>query len=66
MRIDVVEIDEAIVSMATDWFNFVTDDLLSVTVADGLEYIHQLDHTGTHTHTQPFYCSSVICPGPPG
>jgi len=20
----------------------------------------------THTHTQPFYCSSVICPGPPG
>ena len=20
----------------------------------------------THTHTQPFYCWSVICPGPPG
>jgi len=20
----------------------------------------------THTHTQPFYCSSGICPGPPG
>ena len=22
--------------------------------------------THTHTHTQPFYCSSGICPGPPG
>ena len=22
--------------------------------------------SGTHTHTQPFYCSSEICPGPPG
>jgi len=22
--------------------------------------------TYTHTHTQPFYCSSGICPGPPG
>jgi len=20
----------------------------------------------THTHTQPFYCWSGICPGPPG
>ena len=23
-------------------------------------------NTHTHTHTQPFYCSSGICPGPPG
>jgi len=46
VRIDVVEIDEAIVSVATDWFNFVTDDLLTVTVADGLEYIQQLDRNG--------------------
>jgi len=23
-------------------------------------------YTHTHTHTQPFYCSSGICPGPPG
>jgi len=22
--------------------------------------------THTHTHTQPFYCWSGICPGPPG
>jgi len=22
--------------------------------------------THTHTHTQPFYCSSGICPGLPG
>jgi len=41
-----VEIDEAIMSVATDWFNFVTDDLLTVTVADGLEYIQQLDRNG--------------------
>ena len=24
------------------------------------------DSTHTHTHTQQFYCSSGICPGPPG
>ena len=24
------------------------------------------DDLQTHTHTQPFYCSSGICPGPPG
>ena len=24
------------------------------------------DALTTHTHTQPFYCSSGICPGPPG
>jgi len=23
-------------------------------------------YTHTHTHTQPFYCSSGICPGQPG
>jgi len=28
---------------------------------------NQLTFTDTHTHnTQPFYCSSGICPGPPG
>jgi len=29
---------------------------------------HHIDHQRlhTHTHTQPFYCSSGICPGPPG
>jgi len=46
VQIDVVEIDEAIVSVASDWFDFTADDLLTVTVADGLEYIRQLDHTG--------------------
>ena len=24
------------------------------------------DSNGKHTHTQPFYCWSGICPGPPG
>jgi len=46
VQIDVVEIDETIVSVATDWFNFTTDDKLTVTVADGLQYIQQLSHTG--------------------
>ena len=46
MEIDVVEIDEAVVSVATDWFNFTTDDRLRISVADGLEYIQQLDRTG--------------------
>ena len=46
VEIDVVEIDEAVVSVATDWFNFTTDDRLRISVADGLEYIQQLDRTG--------------------
>jgi len=29
-------------------------------------YLECLSRTHTHTHTQPFYCSSGICPGPPG
>ena len=27
---------------------------------------HNAATTHTHTHTQPFYCSYGICPGPPG
>jgi len=27
---------------------------------------HRIIATHTHTHTQPFYCWSGICPGPPG
>jgi len=46
VHIDVVEIDEAIVSVATEWFSFVADDQLRVSVADGLEYIQQLDRSG--------------------
>jgi len=46
VQIDVVEIDEAIVSVATDWFGFAADDRLTVSVADGLEYIKQLHITG--------------------
>jgi len=46
VQIDVVEIDEAIVSVATDWFGFAADDRLTVSVADGLEYIKQLHVTG--------------------
>jgi len=46
VEIDVVEIDEAIVSVATDWFNFTASDRLRVSVADGLEYIRHLERTG--------------------
>jgi len=28
--------------------------------------LSSLDLHFKHTHTQPFYCSSGICPGPPG
>jgi len=46
VEIDVVEIDEAIVSVATDWFSFTADDQLRVSVDDGLKHIQQLHHTG--------------------
>ena len=44
-----MEIDEAVVSVAKDWFDFSTEDgVLNVAVADGLEYIRQLDSTGDY------------------
>jgi len=46
VQIDVVEIDEEIVSVATEWFNFTADDQLRISVADGLEYIQQLARSG--------------------
>ena len=31
-----------------------------------IEYLVQPYFISLHTHTQPFYCWSGICPGPPG
>ena len=46
VNIDVVEIDPAIVSVASDWFGFAADNKLRVTVDDGIEYIKKLQSDG--------------------
>jgi len=38
----------------------------SIFIACGCVQPHFLFIFVLHTHTQPFYCSSGICPGPPG
>ena len=42
------------------------NDLLQDRTCDLLQGVRLVHLTAAHTHTQPFYCSSVICPGPPG
>jgi SAM-dependent methyltransferase len=49
VKIDVVEIDQSIVSVATAWFGLVQNDQLVVHVADGLEYIQRLNSQGHQT-----------------
>jgi len=49
----------------------VIDEARSSANAEGLRGTPQirniaLEKACTHTHTQPFYCWSGICPGPPG
>ena len=51
---DVVEIDPAIVAVATDWFGLIQDDQLRVHVCDGIEYIRQLGNLG-HSSSQTTY-----------
>lgn len=44
--IDVVEIDPAVLDVATCWFGFSPGDRLKVHIADGLEYISNLAEEG--------------------
>jgi len=46
LKLDVIEIDAAIVSVATEWFGLKQDDRLNVCVADGLEFVQQLRTKG--------------------
>jgi spermidine synthase len=46
LNIEVVEIDSAIVAVATDWFGFTPSDRLTVEVVDGLDYVKRLQAEG--------------------
>ena len=41
INLSVVDIDEAMVTIATDWFGFVKDDHMTVHVCDGLELVQK-------------------------
>jgi spermidine synthase len=41
INLSIVDIDEAMVTIATDWFGFVKDDLMTVHVCDGLELVQK-------------------------
>lgn len=64
LLIEVVEIDQAIVSVATDWFGFVSDSQLTVHVADGLDYIKKLHAEGIESpvlhFTSPLYQQAIF------
>lgn len=50
INLSVVDIDDAMVTIATDWFGFVKDDLMTVHVCDGLELVQKEVDKGVKRH----------------
>lgn len=46
VRVDVVELDPAVLEVAKTWFGFQTDDRLKVILGDGLKHISMLESKG--------------------
>ncbi|XP_010870295.2 eEF1A lysine and N-terminal methyltransferase [Esox lucius] len=49
-RVEVVELDPAVLKVAQGWFGFTPDDRLIVTLGDGLEHIKNLEREGGHQY----------------
>ncbi|XP_007239581.2 eEF1A lysine and N-terminal methyltransferase [Astyanax mexicanus] len=49
-RVEVVELDPAVLEVAKTWFEFQTDDRLKVILGDGLEHISTLASLGGHSY----------------
>ncbi|XP_055800294.1 eEF1A lysine and N-terminal methyltransferase isoform X1 [Salvelinus fontinalis] len=47
-RVEVVELDPAVLEVAQGWFGFTPDDRLTVTLGDGLERINNIEREGGH------------------
>ena len=43
---EVVEIDPAVASLATEWFGFVQDERMTLHVADGVDHVKTLAKEG--------------------
>ncbi|KAK3593719.1 hypothetical protein CHS0354_013617 [Potamilus streckersoni] len=50
IHIDVVDIDHTVVTMATDWFEFIPDNKMSIYVQDGIQYIKNEVIKGHQSH----------------
>uniref|UniRef100_A0A672PZ71 Methyltransferase like 13 n=1 Tax=Sinocyclocheilus grahami TaxID=75366 RepID=A0A672PZ71_SINGR len=48
-RVEVVELDPAVLEVAQSWFGFQTDERLKVILGDGLEHIKTLESKGGHS-----------------
>lgn len=46
VTVEVVELDPVVLETAKEWFGFRPDDLLTVTIGDGLEHICSLEKDG--------------------
>ncbi|KAM9480557.1 eEF1A lysine and N-terminal methyltransferase-like isoform 2-T2 [Salvelinus alpinus] len=49
-RVEVVELDPAVLEVAQGWFSFTPDDRLTVTLGDGLERINNIEREGGHQY----------------
>nr|XP_029488747.1 eEF1A lysine and N-terminal methyltransferase isoform X2 [Oncorhynchus nerka] len=49
-RVEVVELDPAVLGVAQGWFGFTPDDRLTVTLGDGLEHINNIEREGGHQY----------------
>jgi len=57
--VEAVEIDAAVVSVATKWFNLKTDDQLVVHVADGLQFVSDMSQSGKYPFCELTYLLTV-------
>ncbi|XP_038857890.1 eEF1A lysine and N-terminal methyltransferase isoform X2 [Salvelinus namaycush] len=49
-RVEVVELDPAVLEVAQGWFGFTPDERLTVTLGDGLERINNIEREGGHQY----------------
>ncbi|KAK6314016.1 hypothetical protein J4Q44_G00154750 [Coregonus suidteri] len=49
-KVEVVELDPAVLEVAQGWFGFTPDDRLTVTLGDGLERINNMEREGGHQY----------------
>ncbi|KAL1022484.1 hypothetical protein UPYG_G00028340 [Umbra pygmaea] len=69
-RVEVVELDPAVLEVAQGWFGFTPDDRLTVTLGDGLERINDLERGGNQYDVIMFDVDSkdaslgMSCPPP--
>ena len=60
MKLEAVEIDSEMSEVATNWFGFQHNDNVTVHIADGLDFILQLEQKGLILHTHVMFVDILL------